>query len=76
MPVPKEQGHPFYKPLWRRVVITAVVLFWFVFELFYITLLVVVLAVVGSAAGVLLRDFFGIQTISGSLQSMPDDRRA
>ena len=33
MPVPKEQGHPFYKPLWRRVVITAVVLFWFVFEL-------------------------------------------
>jgi len=33
MQVPKEQGHPFYKPLWRRVVITAVVLFWFVFEL-------------------------------------------
>jgi Ca2+/Na+ antiporter len=33
MPAPKEQGHPFYKPLWRRVVITAVVLFWFVFEL-------------------------------------------
>ena len=33
MAPPKEQSHPFYKPLWRRVVITAVVLFWFVFEL-------------------------------------------
>ncbi len=39
--------------------------FWIVFELFYITLLVIVLAVVGSAAGVLLRDFFGIPYIVG-----------
>jgi len=34
--------------------------FWVSFEVFYITLLLIVLAVVGSAAGVLLRDFFGI----------------
>ena len=39
--------------------------FWVVFELFYITLLVIVLAVVGSAAGVLLRDFFGIPYLVG-----------
>lgn len=39
--------------------------FWFVFELFYVSLLVVVLAVVGSAAGVLLRDFFGIPYLLG-----------
>jgi uncharacterized membrane protein YkvI len=39
--------------------------FWVAFELFYITLLVIVLAVVGSAAGVLLRDFFGIPYLIG-----------
>ena len=39
--------------------------FWVVFELFYVTLLVIVLAVVGSAAGVLLRDFFGIPYLVG-----------
>jgi len=39
--------------------------FWIVFELFYVTLLVIVLAVVGSAAGVLLRDFFGVPYIVG-----------
>ena len=39
--------------------------FWIVFELFYVTLLVIVLAVVGSAAGVLLRDFFGIPYLVG-----------
>ncbi len=39
--------------------------FWVTFELFYIALLVVVLAVVGSAAGVLLRDFFGIPYLVG-----------
>jgi uncharacterized membrane protein YkvI len=39
--------------------------FWFSFELFYVTLLVVVLAVVGSAAGVLLRDFFGVPYLIG-----------
>ncbi len=41
--------------------------FWIVFELFYITLLVIVLAVVGSAAGVLLRDFFGVPYLAGVL---------
>ncbi len=39
--------------------------FWVVFELFYVTLMVIVLAVVGSAAGVLLRDFFGIPYLVG-----------
>jgi uncharacterized membrane protein YkvI len=39
--------------------------FWISFELFYVTLLVIVLAVVGSAAGVLLRDFFGIPYLIG-----------
>jgi uncharacterized membrane protein YkvI len=39
--------------------------FWVTFELFYVTLLVVVLAVVGSAAGVLLRDFFGVPYLLG-----------
>jgi len=39
--------------------------FWVSFELFYVTLLVIVLAVVGSAAGVLLRDFFGIPYLVG-----------
>lgn len=39
--------------------------FWISFEIFYITLLLVVLAVVGSAAGVLLRDFFGIPYFVG-----------
>ena len=39
--------------------------FWISFELFYVTLLVIVLAVVGSAAGVLLRDFFGIPYLVG-----------
>jgi uncharacterized membrane protein YkvI len=39
--------------------------FWITFELFYITLLVIVLAVVGSAAGVLLRDFLGIPYLIG-----------
>ena len=39
--------------------------FWISFELFYVTLLVIVLAVVGSAAGVLLRDFFGVPYLVG-----------
>ncbi|MFC2166246.1 hypothetical protein ACFLT2_14770, partial [Acidobacteriota bacterium] len=38
---------------------------WLLFEFFYITLLVIVLAVIGSAAGVLLRDFFSIPYIVG-----------
>ncbi len=39
--------------------------FWFTFEIFYVVLLLIVLAVVGSAAGVLLRDFFGIPYFVG-----------
>ena len=30
----REQQHPFYKPLWRRIVIVAVVAFWTGFEYF------------------------------------------
>lgn len=39
--------------------------FWIAFELFYVSLLVIVLAVVGSAAGLLLRDFFGVPYVIG-----------
>lgn len=38
---------------------------WIVFELMYVILLVIVLAVVGSAAGALLRDFFGVPYLVG-----------
>jgi uncharacterized membrane protein YkvI len=34
--------------------------FWFIFEILYFILLFIVLAVIGSAAGVLLRDNFGL----------------
>jgi Ca2+/Na+ antiporter len=30
---PSEQQHPFYKPLWRRVAIVAVIFFWLCFEI-------------------------------------------
>ncbi len=30
----KEQQHPFYKPLWRRVAIVAVIVFWLGFEIY------------------------------------------
>lgn len=39
--------------------------FWFLFEAFYVVLLVIVLAVIGSAAGVLLRDYLGIPYLVG-----------
>jgi uncharacterized membrane protein YkvI len=39
--------------------------FWFLFEILYFILLIIVLAVVGSAAGVLLRDNFGIPYFVG-----------
>lgn len=39
--------------------------FWVAFEVLYLALLLVVLAVVGSAAGVLLSDFFGIPYFVG-----------
>ncbi len=41
--------------------------FWFVFEILYFILLFIVLAVIGSAAGVLLRDNFGLPYIFGVL---------
>ena len=40
---------------------------WFVFEILYFILLFIVLAVIGSAAGVLLRDNFGLPYIFGVL---------
>jgi uncharacterized membrane protein YkvI len=39
--------------------------FWFIFEILYFILLFIVLAVIGSAAGVLIRDNFGIPYIIG-----------
>ena len=39
--------------------------FWFIFEILYFILLFIVLAVIGSAAGVLLRDYFGLPYIIG-----------
>ena len=39
--------------------------FWFVFEIIYFLYMLIVLAVVGSAAGVLLRDNFGIPYLVG-----------
>lgn len=39
--------------------------FWFIFEILYLILLFIVLAVIGSAAGILLRDNFGIPYIAG-----------
>lgn len=39
--------------------------YWVSFELFFVSLLVIVLAVVGSASGVLLRDFLGIPYFVG-----------
>jgi uncharacterized membrane protein YkvI len=41
--------------------------FWVAFEILYLVLLLTVLAVVGSAAGVLLRDNFGIPYLGGVL---------
>lgn len=41
--------------------------FWFIFEIFYFILLFIVLAVIGSAAGVLLRDNFGIPYLTGAM---------
>jgi uncharacterized membrane protein YkvI len=41
--------------------------FWGIFEILYLVLLLTVLAVVGSAAGVLLRDNFGIPYLGGVL---------
>jgi uncharacterized membrane protein YkvI len=41
--------------------------FWVIFEALYLALLLIVLAVVGSAAGVLLRDNFGIPYLGGVL---------
>jgi uncharacterized membrane protein YkvI len=50
---------------YRSLLVNLLGRFWLSFELFYVTLMVVVLAVVGSAAGVLLRDFFGVPYLVG-----------
>ena len=39
--------------------------FWFLFEIVYLLYLLIVLAVIGSAAGILLRDNFGLPYLSG-----------
>ncbi|MEE8377720.1 MAG: hypothetical protein V3R45_05065 [Candidatus Aminicenantaceae bacterium] len=41
--------------------------YWFVFEILYFILLFIVLAVIGSTSGVLLRDNFGLPYLSGVL---------
>lgn len=38
---------------------------WFLFEIFYILILIIVLAVIGSAAGLILKDNFGIPYLIG-----------
>ena len=50
---------------YRSLLMSLLGRFWFTFEVFYLLLLVIVLAVIGSAAGVLLRDFFGIPYFVG-----------
>jgi hypothetical protein len=30
----REQQHPFYKPLWRRIAIVAVIVLWLAFEIY------------------------------------------
>ncbi len=50
-----------YRVLLRRLIGPG----WILFELLYLILLVIVLAVVGSAAGVLLRDNFGLPYLAG-----------
>ena len=50
---------------YRSLLINLLGRFWISFEVLFVTLLVIVLAVVGSAAGALLRDFFGIPYLAG-----------
>jgi len=50
---------------YRSLLMTLLGRAWVIFELFYVVLLVIVLAVVGAAAGVLLRDFFAIPYLVG-----------
>jgi uncharacterized membrane protein YkvI len=50
---------------YRSLLISLLGRFWITFEVFYVAVLVIVLAVVGSAAGVLLRDFFGVPYLIG-----------
>jgi uncharacterized membrane protein YkvI len=55
---------------YRSLLMSLLGRFWISFELFYVTLLVVVLAVVGSAAGVLLRDFFEVPYLIGVIMML------
>ena len=41
--------------------------YWFTFEIIYLITMLIVLAVIGSAAGALLRDNFGIPYIVGAM---------
>ncbi|UCC39744.1 MAG: hypothetical protein JSV96_18535 [Candidatus Aminicenantes bacterium] len=50
---------------YRSLLLNLLGRFWLIFEVFFIVLLIVVLAVIGSAAGVLLRDFFGFPYLFG-----------
>ena len=58
-------AHTFRAYDYRSLLMHLLGRFWFAFELFYVALLVIVLAVVGSAAGVLLRDFLGVPYLVG-----------
>ncbi len=50
---------------YRSLLLRIIGRFWILFELLYLVLLLIVLAVVGSAAGVLLRDNFGLPYLAG-----------
>jgi uncharacterized membrane protein YkvI len=50
---------------YRTLLLKIIGPFWIVFEVLYLTLLIIVLAVVGSAAGILLRENFGVPYIFG-----------
>ena len=50
---------------YRSLLINLLGPFWLVFEAFYVVLLIIVLAVVGSVAGVMLRDYLSIPYLVG-----------
>lgn len=50
---------------YRSLLLRLIGRYWFLFEVLYLILLIIVLAVVGSASGVLLRDNFGFPYLAG-----------
>jgi len=50
---------------YRSFMLALIGRFWLAFDIFFVVAVVIVLAVVGSAAGVMLRDFFGVPYLAG-----------